>query len=409
MGITIQSIKLFPRQIEIKNSILNTDSKYYILQSSRQAGKSTLCVQLICYWAINEKSREILYVTPQYSLAKMIFNKVLSGLDQSGVIKSFSRSDLIIEFYNNSKIYFKSGNNADSGIRGMSVDYAIIDEASYIQDDIWRKIIRPTLNVKGKKVLLVSTPKGKHTMFWNLCNMGKSKDDNYQHYFMHYLDNPLYNIQEVEDARRTLPENIFKQEYEGEFIDSGGEVFRNIDNILLNSYGDRTSQLYAGIDLGRSEDYTVITILNDLGEVVYIEAMRQENWNVMIDKLISILKKYNPFVYIETNSIGDVVYDRIQKDYKRCKPFFTTNDSKQEIIEDLILAINDQTIRIPNKSLYDQLYNELEAFTYDYSPKSRKVKYTAPYGLHDDHVISLALANLSLKQTKKNRVTFSVL
>lgn len=406
--IEIQSIKLFPKQTDIKNKVLNNNSKYSILQSSRQAGKSTLCVQLICYWAINcGSNQELLYVTPQYNLSKVVFNKIVEGLNFTGVIKSFSRQDLIITFHNNSKLYFKSGNNADS-IRGMSVDYAIIDEASYIADDVYQKIIRPTLNVRGKKVLLVSTPRGKHTMFHTLCNLGKSEDPNYQHFFMSYTDNKFYDLKEVEDARRTLPKNIFIQEYLGQFVENGGSVFTNIENITMSNWGNKTPTLFAGLDLGK-QDWTVLTIINENGEVVYIESIRQENWNVMIDKIIKTLKRYNPWTIVEVNGVGDPVYDRIHKEYKKTIPFLTTNESKQEIIEDLILAINDAKIKIPDVNLYPQLYNELESFTYDYSPKSRKIKYGAPSGLHDDHCMSLAFGNHAIKSRQKNRVKFKVI
>jgi hypothetical protein len=42
------------------------------------------------------------------------------------------------------------------------------------------------------------------------------------------LDTPYMQKEEIDDARLTLPPNIFKQEYLAEFLDSGGEVFTNI-------------------------------------------------------------------------------------------------------------------------------------------------------------------------------------
>jgi hypothetical protein len=34
-------------------------------------------------------------------------------------------------------------------------------------------------------------------------------------------DNPLINPSEIDDARLTLPDNVFRQEYLAEFIDGG--------------------------------------------------------------------------------------------------------------------------------------------------------------------------------------------
>jgi hypothetical protein len=102
------------------------------------------------------------------------------------------------------------------------------------------------------------------------------------------------------------------------------------------------------------------------------------------------------------NSIGDVIYEEIKNRYRDIHPFTTTNKSKQELIEGLILDFNEGGIHIPSKNLFNPLYQELETFTYDYNPKTRSIKYGHPTGLHDDCVISLALANYS-KKTKIKR------
>ena len=62
--------------------------------------------------------------------------------------------------------------------------------------------------------------------------------------------------------------------------------------------------------------------------------------------------------------------------------------------------MNESTIRIPHEDLFPALVSELETFTYDYNPKTRSIKYGHPVGLHDDCVISLAIANWNRKQNK---------
>ena len=38
------------------------------------------------------------------------------------------------------------------------------------------------------------------------------------------------------------------------------------------------------------------------------------------------------------------------------------------------------------------LINELNVFTYEYNPKTRNVRYSAPNGFHDDGVMGTAIA-----------------
>jgi hypothetical protein len=96
--------------------------------------------------------------------------------------------------------------------------------------------------------------------------------------------------------------------------------------------------------------------------------------------------------------VGDPVYEQIKKQYPNVEPFVTTNDSKQNIIEELIMTMNENKIKLPSKDLNPDLYKELSVFTYEYSPKTRRVKYGAPNGFYDDMVMSLAMANDCLKK-----------
>ena len=68
------------------------------------------------------------------------------------------------------------------------------------------------------------------------------------------------------------------------------------------------------------------------------------------------------------------------------------------MIEDLALLFEQKNISILNQ---EWLIDELEAFTYIYDAKTRGVKYSAPQGIHDDGVISLALAIQSRKDLIK--------
>lgn len=66
--------------------------------------------------------------------------------------------------------------------------------------------------------------------------------------------------------------------------------------------------------------------------------------------------------------------------------FKFTSTSKQQIMEGLAVAIQQQKISFPE----GPIVSELEVFEYEYTRTG--VKYSAPEGLHDDCVCALALA-----------------
>ena len=168
----------------------------------------------------------------------------------------------------------------------------------------------------------------------------------------------------------------------------------------MPQWGQTNQKIYCGIDLGKQEDFTVATFMNQNGQVVDIYRANAQEWTKMTQAILDLIRKYSATVMVEVNSIGDVIYEQIKSQWQDTHPFVTSSKSKNEIIEGLILDMNEATVRIPGKDLFPWLLSELEVFTYDYNPKTRSIRYGHPVGLHDDCVMSLAIANYNRKQNK---------
>lgn len=385
-------LKLFPHHLNIVQTIIKEQRRYNILCSSRQYGKSTLAIEWMVYCMLSTKMMQGLYITPQFPLARVAYKKMVDKLGPQ-LVKTANKAELTIEFVNGSLLMFKSATNEEA-IRGLQAHYIVVDEFSFIPNGVFESVIRPTGNVIGKQYLLVSTPKGKN-LFYEMYIRGKtgSTDVNYLSFKAHYTDNPAYNLAEVEDARRVLPLSIFNQEYEGDFLDDGGSVFPDIKDILQDKYAPPDKLNYMGVDLGRRSDYAVLWVLNNKGQTVHVYRQHKQNWSLIKAEIINILNKYHGKVVIEINGIGDPLFEDIHTGYKNSEPFLTTNDSKNMLIEELILAMNDHKITLPDNKLLPSFHDELGVFSFTYSPKTRKIYYGAKTGWHDDMIMALAMAN----------------
>jgi phage FluMu gp28-like protein len=382
------------------NRIVNEPHKFITLITGRQWGKSVTGQNLILKWALENPNSICMWVSPVYAQAKKVFTEMSNSLGNASLTTDVNKSDPFIRFINGSVLYFRSAERPDT-LRGYTLDYLVCDEAAFIKDEVWNTVLKQTVMVRGKKVLFISTPKGKN-WYYNLHLRGLVEDQ--QTYLTLHgtsFDTPFISKEELDEAKYSLPENIYKQEILAEFIDDGGEVFSNLSNVcILDELPNVVAgeKYYAGLDFGRTNDYTVLSILDSNGVLVYQYRERQKSWDVIISEMMVPLRKYKPQIYAEINSIGDVLYEQIRKQYPLIQPFLTNADSKQNMIEDLIMAMNEQKITLPTKDLNPDLYRELSVFTYDWSPRSRKVKYGAPSGSHDDCVISLAIAYQTLKK-----------
>ncbi|NDD85655.1 hypothetical protein EBZ38_15445 [bacterium] len=135
-----------------------------------------------------------------------------------------NKSELKLEFINGSTLQFLSAEKGDS-IRGFSFDYMVIDEAAFIRQDTVLEAILPTLSARGKKCLIISTPRSKNWFFEWFYKQG----EDYIQFKGQSTDNPHIDLGFIDEQRKSLPDSIYRQEYLAEFSESGNDVFRNLD------------------------------------------------------------------------------------------------------------------------------------------------------------------------------------
>lgn len=388
----VKGYKPHSKQRILHDSINKDNAKYYAFNIGRQFGKSLLGENQCLYWAINDKGCMIGWVSPIYKQSKKVYLELKRATEASGYF-TYNDTDLIIKGFG-STIQFFSAERPD-GIRGFTFDYLICDEFDFMKVGIWEEVLQPTVLVKGKKVVFISTPKGRRMMF-KLKQLAHS-DDRYRYFHFTSYDNPMIDSREIDAIRLTLPDHIFRQEYLAEFIDGGTGLFKNVRE-CVGRY-EEGGKMFGGLDIGRADDYTVLTIGNKEGGVKYVERWRQDEWSNIIDKVAKKIKEHNATVYVEVNNQGDVFFEMLKKKVGNLvEPFVTSTKTKPIMIEDLAVSFEQMELTLPD---IEYLIDECEAFTYIFNPTTRNVKYGAPDGVHDDSVISLALYNQARKHLSR--------
>jgi len=389
----IKGFTPYPFQEDLIKSIVESDEMFHTIIAGRQIGKSLTLINLMLYYVLNNPKTTALWLAPVYAQSVKILSQILDAVGDAPILKEANKSEKIISFVNGSRIYFRSAEKPET-IRGLSVDYLFADEAQDIQDDAMSKAVIPTLTAAGKKAIIAGTPK---TRNWFHSYYAKGLDDNEEDYKSYHAPSsvsPFVSDSFLQEQKRSLPEAIYRQEYLAEFQDSEGAVFSNIDgSCILSEWQQAKGRLYAGLDVGTKQDYSVMTIMDELGRVVYMWRDRGLPYNTIVDKVVSIAKTYKPSVFLcETNGIGDPIFEQIKKQYSRVEPFITTNTSKENMVRRLIGDMEDNALELPSPTLFPALYHELQSYQYEMLP-SGKVRYSHPSGLHDDAVDSLMLSN----------------
>jgi len=356
-----------------QQKILESDKRFRVIMCGRRFGKSELSQILGVSYAV--KGLQVAYITPTYGLAKVFFGRLTESLPFPK-----NKSDLKIDFSNGGQIEFFTGERLDN-LRGRKFHLVIIDEASFIPDleNGWNNSIRPTLtDYKGKAVFL-STPKGKN-FFYSLFM--KAGENDWASFKFTSYDNPHIDPKEIDDARMQLPEVVFEQEYmanpaENSANPFGSKFIRACIKPISNQ------QIVAfGIDLAKSVDHTAIIGLDNNGNVAYFDRF-QMDWHNTKENIKRLPR--SP-ILIDSTGVGDPITEDLKREGIMIEGLKFTSQSKQQLMEGLATAIQQNRIGFPD----GVIVKELEIFEYIFS--SHGVRYSAPSGFHDDCVMALALA-----------------
>lgn len=397
---------LTPAQRKIADRVTTGGERFFVWCAGRQVGKSFSASQILLWFAINKPNTVSMYVSMTYPQTLKLFNELYRGIKDSGIISSFSRSNFEIQFKNNSTIFFKSYQNADNS-RGYTISgVLIVDEAAFMSDGDFEKIYLPMLqNHREAKALLISSPRGCNWFYDWYLRGGKHTaqgllNKNTISFKTTYRDNPFVDPAEIESLKKTMPDLIYRQEIEAEFISGAasafGEKYKDCISYDIHTERNPNDRYFMGVDVGRQNDYTVATVVSAIsGEVVEILRLRQLPFEQIAAEIVRIAQKWRPSTILqETNGIGDPFFELLGKKLNEkyiggLTAWTTTNQSKNNIIEALNIAFDEKSIKIPPD---DELLNEIEAFEVKYSMKSHAVTYGARNGFHDDGIISLALS-----------------
>ena len=378
------------------------------VKSVRQSGKSFMSMLILLMYALGKKCRSI-YVAPTLQQSTMTFKAIVNALEDTNIIKNTNGATFAIEFINGSDILFRSTGQGTS-LRGLTASgILVLDECAFLKDeDI--NVILPFANANNAPILAISTPFARQGYFFNLYTQGITKPTELVKAFdwsNHPETSRFLTPERKEFYKKTMAKHLYNTEILGQFLADDGLLFQNIQDAVLD-YKPNADYVYIGIDFGtgNNQDYTVVTVLNKNSEMVDIYKTNNKPPMEQVDWIVNIVNKYPNVVKIlaEVNSIGNVYIDAINKKLKRIKvtKWVTSNSSKKEIIQNLQIAFDQETIKIQND---EQLINELNAFEMNINPKTGTITYAGKKGFHDDTVMSLAIAYYAIHS---NRGTYAL-
>lgn len=384
------------RQTEIVTDILKSRgvTKYFVLRAGRQSGKTFLISRLSIYLCLKFANSTNAFVLAFHNQNRKVFNEMLKMIPDVLIKRALNGDgERMIEFVNGSSLQFLTASNYEA-IRGSTFDSVIGDEVA-----MWKvgalSVIKPCVAAKRDAIFVMSsTPKGKNEFYDEAMKGMDDSNDFVKHYSMSYNDNDKYDLREIEEQRKSMPDVVFRQEYLAEFCFGKSAVFGLFSKHQTLTEWTKGKKHYFGIDnAGDGDDKTVITIMDELGRTVYVEELDDMSIPDQVSRLKEVILRYDAIGYSEYNGLGLGTSEYLQLECPgKVEKWWTSNESKQELVTNFIYELNSGNIQLPTLDLCPKLDNEMSTYSVQ-RLQSGKLQYSHPKGLHDDYVDSLMLAN----------------
>ena len=333
-----------PYLTSYQKAILDSPARYTITAASTKTGKTASHIIWLFEQSLKLKENQsVWWVAPVYQQAEIAFRRMKSQVSEKGFFQS-NESKLVLTTPMGSRIEFKSAEKPDN-LYGEDVYAAVFDEASRSREDSWFAL-RSTLTATQAKCKLIGNVKGKKNWFYKLGERAKSGEANFEYFKITAYDaakEGIIELDEIEQAKRDLPDYVFKELYLAEPADDNSNPFghTNIDNCITPMSG---VPICYGIDLAKYTDWTVIIGLNQEGSVAYFERF-QKDWSQTMSHIVKIIGTTPAF--IDSTGVGDPIVEQLQREHPRVKGFKFTSQSKQQLIEGLVMAVQGNNIGFP--------------------------------------------------------------
>ena len=383
--------------IELLNwqqKVFNDTARFKVVAAGRRCGKSRLAAWSMIVRALQSPKCTVFYVAPTQGQARDIMWSLLEDLAHP-VIATKHVNNMEFKLVNGSRIMLKGGDRPDT-MRGVSLEYLVIDEYADVKQQVFEEILRPALADRKGDCLFIGTPKGRNHFYDLYCYADAGEDDSFAAWHFTSYDNETLDPEEINLAKKSMSSFAFRQEFMSSFEALGSEIFKE-HWVQFSEEEPEIGDYYIAVDLAgfddptsRSKknkrlDSTAISVVKVSEDGWYIKDIIYGRWTLeeTAQKIFNAVDRYRPVsVGIERGIAKQAVMSPLSDMMRRNSRYFRIeelthgNQKKTDRIvwalqgrfENGLITINkdewnseflDQLFQFPNHLVHDDLIDSL--------------------------------------------------
>jgi predicted phage terminase large subunit-like protein len=398
-----------------QQKVFNDPARFKVVAAGRRCGKSRLAAWTLIIKALQTAKVTVFYVAPTQGQARDIMWGLLADLAHP-VITNKHVNNMEITLVNGSRICLKGGDRPDT-MRGVSLEYLVIDEYADVKQQVFEEILRPALADRKGDCLFIGTPKGRNHFYDLYIYADSEEDDSFKAWHFTSYDNETLDPDEINLAKKSMSSFAFRQEFMSSFEALGSEIFKE-DWVQFSDDAPEIGDYYIAVDLAGFEDpssrskknkrldSTAISVVKVNEQGWYIKDVIHGRWTLeqTAQKIFNAVDRYRPMsVGIERGIAKQAVMSPLTDMMRRNNRFFRIEElthGNQKKTDRIVWALQgrfenglvtlakgewnseflDQLFQFPNHLVHDDLIDSLA-----YIDQLAKVAYHTDWIEEDEY------------------------
>ena len=377
-----------------QQEVFNDEARFKVVAAGRRCGKSRLAAWTLIIKALQTAKVTVFYVAPTQGQARDIMWGLLADLAHP-VITNKHVNNMEITLVNGSRICLKGGDRPDT-MRGVSLEYLVIDEYADVKQQVFEEILRPALADRKGDCLFIGTPKGRNHFYDLYIYADSEEDDSFKAWHFTSYDNETLDPDEINLAKKSMSSFAFRQEFMSSFEALGSEIFKE-EWVQFSDDTPEIGDYYIAVDLAGFEDpssrskknkrldSTAISVVKVNEQGWHVEDVIHGRWTLekTAQKIFNAVDRYRPIsVGIERGIAKQAVMSPLSDMMRRNSRYFRIEElthGNQKKTDRIVWALQgrfenglvtlgkgewnaeflDQLFQFPNHLVHDDLIDSL--------------------------------------------------
>jgi len=407
-AIKVLSVEPFRYQAEL----LEDTSKRIVACMGRQTGKTTTIAMKAIHFADTNPKVTVLITAPSLRQSMIMFDRIATFVYSSAYLRNkiVRATRTLIHFENGSKIIALPC--SENLLRGYTAHMVILDEASWIPEEVITQVLFPMLTTTQGYAIFLSTPWDKNHFFYRAF-----VNPSYKVHKVKSEECPLVTDDFLGEMRQNMTREAYLMEYEAEFVEALNSYFPQelirkcvelAQKLEVELYASletsfTSGNYYGGVDFGKLADYSVLMVVkreDDMLKLVYLHQFPLETpYSQVIGHLVRANEKFSfRKMLVDQTGVGEPVTEEINNQgIRNVEGIKFTIQTKEELLSRLKIVMEQNRLAIP---YHRQLCEQINEQQYSYS-KSGHLQFSRPENAHDDMLWALALSVYGAREPRK--------